>query len=452
MGVFAGGRAYSRASMNEKPDLLPRRLAATVLSEVLDDRQPLDVCLEALFARNKAVSPRDRAFLRQLVATTLRQLGNIDAILKKKLKRPLPKRAAAAKHILRLGVAQILFLKVADFAAVDTCVQMAARHEQKQVRALKGLVNAVLRNVGREKDALRKECEAKITRNIPGWLKESWSAHLNDAEIREISRVLAEEPPLDLTPRDPKDAAKLARELAADLMPNGTIRTTRGGDIRGIQGFSEGSWWVQDAAASLAVRLLGGVKGKRIADLCAAPGGKTLQLAAAGAEVTAVDRSKARLARLRENLARTGLSADVVMSDAKKFAPGKPFDGILLDAPCSATGTMRRHPDVGWIKGKAEIAALVKLQGELLDHAFTLLQPGGNLVYCVCSLQPEEGADQIAAFLARTPGAALEPVNANELPGLESAITPEGTLLTLPSHWADKGGVDGFFMARLRHK
>ncbi|MCH8862662.1 MAG: methyltransferase domain-containing protein [Proteobacteria bacterium] len=436
--------------MNGKPDLLPRRMAAAILGDVLDNKKPLDGCLEAVFANNKALGVRDRAFLRQLVATSLRQLGNIDAILAKKLKKPLPRRAGMARHILRLGIAQILFMKVADFAAVDTSVQLVAKHKQPQVRALKGLVNAVLRGVTREKEALLDEAARKITRNIPGWLKKSWSAILNEAEILEISRILVQDPPLDLTPRCPKNAAEIAAEMNADLLPNGSIRLTEGGDIRRLPGFAEGRWWVQDAAASLAVGLLGAVKGQNIADLCAAPGGKTLQLAAAGANVTAIDRSTARLVRLRENLARTGLSADVVTSDIRKFHPDAPFDGVLLDAPCSATGTLRRHPDVGWIKSASEIAALVTLQGELLDHALRLLAPGGALVYCVCSLQPAEGPEQIAAFLARTPDAALEPVEASGLPGLADAVTPEGYLRTLPSHWRDEGGMDGFFMARLR--
>jgi 16S rRNA (cytosine967-C5)-methyltransferase len=441
------------ASMDTKHKLLPhkqpRSLAVAMLGDILDGKQPLDGCLEAAFAKNRELNQRDRAFLRQLVATSLRRLGNIDAILAKKLKKSLPKRAEAVRHILRLGIAQILFLKVADFAAVDTSVQMVAKHKQPQVRALKGLVNAVLRNVTREKDALCQQADKKITQNIPRWLKESWSAILNEDEIRDIARILVQEPPLDLTAREPGDAARLATELDAQLLPTGGIRMATGGDIRALAGFSEGRWWVQDAAAALAAGLLGDVKGQRIADLCAAPGGKALQLAAAGAEVAAVDRSAARLGRLQENLARTGLSADVVTSDIRKFRPAEPFDGVLLDAPCSATGTLRRHPDVGWIKGKTEIAALVKLQAELLDHSFRLLRPGGRLVYCVCSLQPAEGPDQISAFLARTPGASLDPVLGNELPGLAEAITGEGYARTLPSHWAAKGGMDGFFMARL---
>lgn len=424
--------------------LAARRAALDAVAAVLDRHQPLDTA----FARLDA---RDRAFARQMATTTIRHLGGLDAALAGFLDRPLPKRAGRVRHILRLGLAQILVLGVADHAAVDSAVRLTAASRQAGDRALKGLVNAVLRRAVRDRDALTAALDPD--RTLPAWLRQRWQAAYGAATTSAIARTLAAEPPLDLTPRAAEDAAALAEALQAERLPTGSLRLARGGEVSALAGFAEGRWWVQDAAAALPARLLGEVAGRTVVDLCAAPGGKTLQLAAAGARVIAVDRSAKRLERLEENLARTGLDADVVTADALTWQPDGPVDHILVDAPCSATGTARRHPDVLHTKSERDIASLADLQARLLDHAVSLLPAGGTLVYCVCSLEPEEGPDQIAALLDRhrieTAGLRRRPVAAGELPGLGEAVTPAGDLRTLPCLWPERGGLDGFYSARL---
>jgi 16S rRNA (cytosine967-C5)-methyltransferase len=267
-----------------------------------------------------------------------------------------------------------------------------------------------------------------------------------------MALALGHEPSLDLTVKS--DAAQWANRLHGEVLPTGSVRTVLHGAVTMLPGFTEGQWWVQDAAAALPARLFGDIKGKSIADLCAAPGGKTAQLAHAGAHVTAVDRSPARVARLRENLARLSLQAETVVADAAEWAgPAEGFDGILIDAPCTSTGTIRRHPDVAWLRQEADIAALTALQQRLLRKSVALLKPGGTLVYCTCSLEPEEGEHAIAALLAAEPALRRLPIEASEVSGLSEIITAEGDLRTLPSHLPNAdpklGGLDGFFAARL---
>jgi 16S rRNA (cytosine967-C5)-methyltransferase len=260
--------------------------------------------------------------------------------------------------------------------------------------------------------------------------------------VTAIETVQALEPPLDLTLRPGFPSPE------GEVLPTGSLRLTAFGQISTLPGYAEGGWWVQDAAAALPARLLGARPGERVLDLCAAPGGKTLQLAAAGAEVTALDVSPTRMARVTANLARTGLAARTVVADALEWEPEERFDAILLDAPCSATGTIRRHPDLPFVKDGSEISGLVALQARLLDRALGWLKPGGRLVFATCSLLPEEGEGQLAAAVARHPGLAVERV---ELAGVEPGWwTDAGGLRLRPDHWADRGGMDGFFMARLR--
>jgi 16S rRNA (cytosine967-C5)-methyltransferase len=425
----------------------PRAVALDVLQAVLRQRMPLDDLLAGQRDLH-ALPPRDRAFVRALVATVLRRLGQIDAILAACLERPLPGRATAIEDLLRLGLAQLLFLRVPAHAAVDTTVALVARRGGEA--GFKGLVNAVLRRVDRERDALL--AATAMVANLPDWLRWSWVDTYGAEVAAAIAAALADEPPLDFTVRG--DPEVWAQALGAELLPTGSLRRPAelGGAIEGLPGFAEGAWWVQDAAAALPVRLLGDVAGRRVADLCAAPGGKTAQLAAAGADVLAVDRSAPRLQKVAENLARLGLGAELVVADAVQWQPPAAVDAVLLDAPCSATGTIRRHPDIAWLKRPGDVAKLAQLQDRLLAAAVNCLAPGGRLVFCTCSLQPEEGPARVAALLAAGAPVEREPIEAGEIAGQCQFITGEGDLRTLPCHWPQAGGLDGFYAARLRRR
>ncbi|MBS0527607.1 MAG: RsmB/NOP family class I SAM-dependent RNA methyltransferase [Proteobacteria bacterium] len=419
-----------------------RRIALDVLVACLDKGQPFDDAL-ARHPGFAALAPRDRAFVRLLLATTLRRLGEIDTVLGTMIERPLEGANAVGRQILRLGAAQLLFLGTPAHAAVDTSVDLA----QSRLPHLKGLTNAVLRRVAREGVAMLGDRDpARL--NTPQWLWESWVASYGEETTRAIAAAHLIEAPLDLTPRS--DADFWAGRLEAEKLPTGTLRRRAGGAIAELPGYAEGAWWVQDAAATLPVRLLGDVAGKRVTDLCAAPGGKTMQLCAGGAMVTAVDISARRIARLNDNLARAAMTAELVTADAGKWTPAETFDAILLDAPCSGTGTLRRHPDIAWLKDGGDVSRLTLTQDRLLVHALELLKPGGTLVYAVCSLEEDEGPARIEALLGRTPRVKRVPVQPAELPGLAEAITANGDVRTLPSMWADRGGLDGFYVARLR--
>jgi len=388
------------------------------------------------------LDPRDRAFVRLLLATTLRRLGEIDAVLGAMIERPLDGANAIGRQILRLGAAQILFLGTPAHAAVDTSVQLA----QSRLPHLKGLTNAVLRRVSREGVAMLGDRDpARL--NTPQWLWENWSATYGEEATRAIAAAHLIEAPLDITTR--ADTDFWAGRLDAETLPTGTLRRRAGGLVTELPGYAEGAWWVQDAAATVPARLLGDIAGKRVADLCAAPGGKTLQLCATGAQVTAVDISGRRMGRLGENLARAGMTAALVTADASKWLPDEKFDAILLDAPCSGTGTLRRHPDIAWLKDEEDVGRLTLAQDRLLVHALGLLKPGGTLVYAVCSLQEEEGVARVEALLAREPRVTRIAVQPAELPGLGEALTAAGDIRTLPSMWAERGGLDGFYIARL---
>jgi 16S rRNA (cytosine967-C5)-methyltransferase len=372
-------------------------------------------------------------------------------VLSRLLDRGIPTDAPRAQSALLIGAAQILWMDVPDHAAVDLSVRLV----QSDRRAAKyaGLVNAVLRRCAREGKPLIDEVRSQ-TLDIPPWLLTRWIAHYGEAVARDVAIAIANEPSLDITVKS--DPAQWAARLHGETMPTGTVRTLLQGSVTMLPGFAEGQWWVQDAAAALPARLFGDVAGKTIADLCAAPGGKTAQLAHAGARVVAVDRSPARMARLRDNLARLGLDAETVVTDAAEWEGGshaKAFDGILVDAPCTSTGTLRRHPDVAWLRQEADLAALCALQKRLLHNAVALLKPGGMLVYCTCSLEPEEGEQAISALLAAESGVRRAPIDQSEVAGLAEIVTPEGDLRTLPCHLPHQdprlGGLDGFYAARL---
>jgi len=416
---------------------LPARAAALdLLTAALSRRAGLEEGLS--HPALAALSPRDRAFARALVMATLRRLGPIDQALQARVQKPPPDRVV---QILRLGAAQLFVLQTPAHAAVSSAVDLAQAH--KQSRPFKGLVNAVLRALTREPPDL-----ADPERLAPPWLYARWTSAYGAEQARAIAALIAEEPATDLSLKDPAEAPKLAAELGGEALAGGSVRTTRRGDVAGWPGFAEGGWWVQDAAAAIPAQLLQIQPGQTALDLCAAPGGKTLQLAAAGAEVVAVDRSAPRLKRLSANLQRTGLAAETVAADAGDWKDRRAFDAVLLDAPCSATGTFRRHPDVLWAAKPGDVASLAAVQARLFDAAAERVRPGGRLVYCVCSLEPEEGEGQLAAFLQRRPEFAVEPVAAGEAGAPEASLRPDGTLRLLPHHLP--GGMDGFYAARLK--
>lgn len=435
----------------EVPGLAARRIAADILDGVLHKHRTLDDQLDGAGAHPglKSLADRDRALMRRLVSTILRKLGTLGHLLSRLLDRGIPTDAPRAQSALLIGAAQILWMDVPDHAAVDLSVRLV----QSDRRAAKyaGLVNAVLRRCAREGQGLIDEISMQ-TLDLPPWMLGRWNAFYGETTAREMALALGHEPSLDLTVKS--DAAQWATRLHGETLPTGTVRTLLQGSVTMLPGFAEGQWWVQDAAAALPVRLFGDIKDKKVADLCAAPGGKTAQLALAGAQVTAVDRSPARVARLRDNLTRLALQAETVVADAAEWpAEATSFDGILVDAPCTSTGTIRRHPDVAWLRQEGDIAALSALQKRLLQKATSLLKPGGTLVYCTCSLEPEEGEQAIAALLAGESGLRRAPVGKDEVAGLDDIITADGDLRTLPSHLPNAdprlGGLDGFYAARL---
>jgi 16S rRNA (cytosine967-C5)-methyltransferase len=421
---------------NDAPGLPARAAALDLLTAALGGRAGMD---EGLSHPALAALPaRDRAFARALVMATLRHLGPIDSALQARVKKPPPDKVV---QILRLGVAQAFVLKTPAHAAVTTSVDLVA--QDRSLQMFKGLVNAVLRGLLREPPELD---DPELM--APSWLYARWRAAFGADEARSIASVIAQEPATDLSLKDAAGAEALAVELGAQALPGGTLRTERRGDLATWPGFAEGAWWVQDASAAISARLLAVKAGETALDMCAAPGGKTLQLAAAGAETVALDRSPARLKRVAENLARTGLTAETAATDAAAWPDKRTFDAVLLDAPCSATGTFRRHPDVLWAAKPSDVAGLAAVQSKLLDAAARRTKVGGRLIYCVCSLEPEEGEGQVAAFLGRTPGVSLDPIAAGEGGAPAASLRPDGTLRILPHHL--EGGTDGFYVARFR--
>ncbi len=438
---------------DDSPGLAVRRVAADIVEGVLNRHRALDEMLEGSDARAAtaalaALSDRDRGLTRAIVAVVLRRLGTLRHLLGTFLEEGLPAQAPRVEIALLIGTAQILFLEVPDHAAVDLAVRLA--REDRMALHFAGLINAVLRRVAREGKERIAALDAPVL-DTPPWLMQRWIKNYGEATAHAIAAANGREPALDLTVKS--DAETWAAKLDGRILPTGSVRTIVHGAVTALPGFDEGAWWVQDAAASIPARLLGNVAGQRVADLCAAPGGKTAQLVAAGAKVTAVDRAPARLRRLQENLTRLSLEAELVCADVAAWNPEQHFDAVLLDAPCTSTGTIRRHPDVPWLKRSADITSLAAAQRRLLDHAITLIRPGGTLVYCTCSLEPEEGADVVADLLAREPSVRRVPIKAAEVFGETDFINQDGDLRTLPCHFTDAdsrfAGVDGFYAARL---
>jgi len=440
--------SHPQPSSNETPGLAARRIAADILDGVLRRARPLDEQLDGRAAHLGLahLAERDRALVRRIVASVLRRLGSLRHSLAACLDRGVPRDAPRVETALLIGAAQILLLGGPAHAAVDLSVRLAQadRHAARYA----GLINAVLRRIAREGAA--RFAALDLALDTPEWLMRRWTDAYGADTARAIAAANATEPALDLTVK--QDAAEWAAKLRGRVLPTGSVRVVPHGPVPLMPGFAEGAWWVQDAAAALPARLLGDPNGRAIVDLCAAPGGKTLQLALAGARVTALDRSEPRLGRLRENLQRCGLAAEVVAADAAEWTGG-PFDGVLVDAPCSSTGTIRRHPDIAWLKRAADLTALTALQRRLIERAIGLTRPGGTIVFCTCSLEPEEGEQLVAALLADRPEVRRMPISPSEINGLDGLITPAGELRTLPCHWADPdprlSGLDGFYAARI---
>ncbi|MDP2619439.1 MAG: RsmB/NOP family class I SAM-dependent RNA methyltransferase [Hyphomicrobiales bacterium] len=430
--------------------LAPRRVALDLLSLVLRQARPLADLLDADSPEDglARLSERDRALALMITYTALRRLGQIDACLKRIYRSGVPARAGTLEEVLRIGAAQILFLNVPAHAAVDLSVRLADLNPR--ARHYRSLVNAGLRRLAeRGATLIAQQDEARL--NTPLWLWQSWLETYGEETARAIASAHLVEPALDLTVKE--DAAGWAERLNGIVLSTGSVRLVRGGRIEALEGYREGAWWVQDAAASLPARLLRDVTGKTVLDLCAAPGGKTAQLASAGARVVAVEKSPRRARRLEENLRRLGLSAEIVVADMLEWRPGTPADAVLLDAPCTASGTLRRHPDAAWLKRARDRDELVALQRQLLACAVSLIRPGGELVFCTCSLEPEEGEQQITRLLEAGAPVRRAPITPDDIGGLDEGVTASGDLRTLPFMLPNANprlsGMDGFFAARL---
>jgi len=403
--------------------VVARATAVAILDGVLGEGRMLsDFSGEGL-------APADRARALRLAETTLRHIEPADKLLDKHLRKAPP---LTVRNTLRLAVVERAQGAPAH-GVVNAAVEIT-RKGGKRTAHLAGLVNAVLRALP--------ETIVLPVQKLPRWLRQPLVHAYGRDIVTAIEAVQAQEPPLDLTLREGFPAPE------GDLLPTGSLRLRNPGQLSTLPGYADGGWWVQDAAAALPAQLLQPMPGERILDLCAAPGGKTLQLAASGADVTAVDISAPRMTRLQANLARTGLTATLVTADALHWQAEAPFDAVLLDAPCSATGTIRRHPDLPFVKDGSELPSLTALQSQLIDRALTWLKPGGRLVFSTCSLLPEEGEARLAATLTRHPSLTVE---RTDLPGIHPDWwTPDGALRLRPDHWAERGGMDGFFLARLR--
>lgn len=417
-----------------------RKTAHALLMKVFKQKQTLEQAMSAEAKALNALSGPDRGFVFHLAMSVLRHRGACDALLARYLQQPIKDSRLDITLCLYLGICQLLVLKSPPHAVVDTSVELAKSCHP----ALSGLVNAVLKKIAREETTLSLSGQ----QNTPEWMWEEWVDAYGEPIAQAIATAHLGEPPLDITVKDPAQISHWQEALGAELLPTGSLRLRDASDVTKLTGFDEGAWWVQELAASLPVKLMGDLRGRKVLDLCAAPGGKTMQLIAGGAQVTAVDISQKRLERLQENLGRMGMQAELVTADIHRWKPAEKFEVILLDAPCSATGTLRRHPEIMLLRSPQDKHRLVQIQHQMLRHALEWLTPGGMLVYAVCSLQKEEGEDQIASLLAEGK-AVLKPINAAEVAGKTEWITPPGTLRTLPCHLAESGGVDGFFLARI---
>ncbi|MGQ0527670.1 MAG: RsmB/NOP family class I SAM-dependent RNA methyltransferase [Alphaproteobacteria bacterium] len=425
--------------------LSARQAALNIMDAVLGRKQQLDLALEddAIF---KNLPSRDRAFTRMLVSTTLRRLGQIDDLITRAEEKP-GSRNTTLTNILRLGITQILFMDVPNHAAVDTSVRLA---EAARMERQKGFVNGLLRTITRQgKDWMARQDEGRL--NTPDWLLRIWISDYGLGRAAQIAKANLREAPLDITVKNGASVNHWAATLKAISLNPFTLRREAGGAVSELPGYEDGMWWIQDGSAAIPAHLFGDVAGKTVVDLCAAPGGKTAQLAALGAHVIAVDRSAQRVKKLEQNLQRLRLGEHVKMvaSDATVWSPQQAPQFILCDVPCTATGTLRRHPDVAYLKLPRDLEQLVGVQARILENAFRILAPGGILIYCVCSLQKVEGEEQIQHLIDMQPSAVKLPITPEEIGGMEELVTENGDLRILPFHKLETGGMDGFFISRL---
>ncbi|MEM8539497.1 MAG: RsmB/NOP family class I SAM-dependent RNA methyltransferase [Pseudomonadota bacterium] len=448
----------SSSSGAPKPGLDTRRTAHRLLGAIIDTRTSFDALTDDHHGNPHylALDVRDRALLRAILMVALRYRAELSDLLDSFIDKPLPAGATALQNVLHVALAQIVFLDVPDHSAVDLAVESANR--DPRLKRFASLVNAVTRRAVRQKEKVIAELKDKAPRSSPwftGRLIEIYGVE-KAAAIEAAHRL---EAPLDLTVKKPAELERWSAATQAEALPIGSLRrASAGADIPLLGGFNEGAWWVQDIAASIPAKLFGDLKGRKALDLCAAPGGKTAQLLAMGAQVTALDMSANRLKRLDENLRRLGLAENCAMEATSlfDFKPEQRFDAVLLDAPCSSTGTVRRHPDIPWTKTADDVAKLADLQSRMLEKACEFVAPGGMLVFSNCSLDPLEGEDIVKEFDASHPEMELMPVQANQLPGLENCISDEGYVRTTPAdlEWTtpEMSGLDGFFAAVFKCK
>ena len=433
-------------NLEQTDPLTARKIALDMLEQIIDRKNALDIVLDRT-AEFASLPPRDRGFTRMLLTTTLRRLGQIDDLLNFAQDKPESLRTPLIRNILRIGITQLFFMDVPDHAAVDTSVKLV---EDADMPRQKDFVNAILRKLTREgADRVKNQDAARL--NTPEWLMKYLVEDYGLKTAAEIMQAHMKEPPLDITVKDVADRPYWGNALQAAELSTGTLRRALRGNIRELEGFDQGKWWVQDAAAAIPATLFGDIKDKHVIDTCAAPGGKTLQLASMGATVTAIDRSARRLQRLNENLERMQLQDKVTVdvADATEWRPKEPPQYILIDAPCSATGTIRRHPDTPYLKSPKDVESLMGVQERLLHHAADILAPNGTLIYCTCSLQKSEGEHQIDRFLQKRLDFIRSPIKPDEIGKYNELINTNGDLRILPSHLAGQGGIDGFFIARI---
>ncbi|WP_373236959.1 RsmB/NOP family class I SAM-dependent RNA methyltransferase [Cohaesibacter celericrescens] len=435
---------------SKKSGMAARDGALRLIHAVLSDKYLLDDAYrhEITEGQLRRLNGNDRAFAKRIAITVLQHLGEIDIVLSRFMDRGMPNKSGPLRNILRIGVAELLYLDNPAHAVVDCAV--THYRKWRKYAGFKGLTNAILRRVS--KDGAKELASIDPAKaNLPDWLYQSWTKTYGLAATNAMmEQFLKPLIPLDLTLKNGDDSAHWAEKLEAEIMPTGNLRMATHDRVDRLAGFDEGAWWVQDAAATLPVKLLGDVTGQDVLDLCAAPGGKTMQLAAKGANVTALDLSTKRLERVQENLDRVGLTATLVTGDVLTYETGKKWPFILLDAPCSATGTIRRHPELIHQRAAQDITHFASLQAKMLNRIANQVAPGGLIVFCTCSLQSEEGPDLISDFLMHNPDFGIEPIEPDEIAGIAPFIQNDGTMRTRPDQWGEKGGMDGFFAMRLR--